>query len=49
MEEEAAAIERAVTATIEAGIRTPDIAGKGLTQVTTGEFGSAVAERVSNI
>ncbi|MGH2535648.1 MAG: 3-isopropylmalate dehydrogenase [Thermomicrobiales bacterium] len=48
LEEEAATIERAVNATIDAGIRTPDIAAEGLMPVTTGEFGSAVAERVAH-
>jgi 3-isopropylmalate dehydrogenase len=46
LETEAAALERAVSETIEAGIRTPDIALSGTDPVTTGAFGDAVAQRV---
>jgi 3-isopropylmalate dehydrogenase len=46
MEAEAAAVELAVRETIEAGVRTPDIAEPGMNAVTTGEFGAAVAGRV---
>jgi 3-isopropylmalate dehydrogenase len=45
-ENEAVAVERAVQETIEAGIRTPDIAEEGMSAVSTSEFGAAVAERV---
>ncbi|HET8521723.1 MAG TPA: isocitrate/isopropylmalate family dehydrogenase, partial [Thermomicrobiales bacterium] len=46
LEEQASAIEQAVNQTIEAGIRTPDIAGDQITPVGTSEFGDAVAERI---
>lgn len=46
LEAEAVAVERAVSATIEAGIRTPDILEPGMNPVTTGAFGAAVAERI---
>ena len=46
MENEATAVERAVSDTIEAGTRTPDIALAGTDPVTTDVFGMAVAERV---
>ncbi|MGC9348610.1 MAG: 3-isopropylmalate dehydrogenase [Anaerolineae bacterium] len=39
LEEEAAAVESAVTTVLEAGFRTPDIAGEGTTTVTTTEMG----------
>lgn len=40
------AIERAVEATLEAGIRTGDIMAEGCTRVGTAEFGAAVIERM---
>ena len=45
MPNEADAIERAVSETIDAGFRTPDISGGGIS-VSTSEMGSAVAARV---
>ena len=42
----AAAIERAVDQVMEAGYRTPDLAGEGLTVVSTGEMGELVAQAV---
>ena len=44
----AAAIERAVDQVMEAGYRTPDLAGEGLTVVSTGEMGELVAQAVKN-
>lgn len=46
LESEAAAVEAAVRETIEAGVRTPDIAEPGMVAVTTAEFGAEVAKRV---
>ncbi len=46
LEEEAKAVERAIQATIEDGIRTPDIANSDRPAVSTREFGIAVAERI---
>jgi 3-isopropylmalate dehydrogenase len=43
---EADAIERAVAETIDAGIRTPDIAAPGMLPVSTSDVGRAVAERI---
>jgi 3-isopropylmalate dehydrogenase len=43
------AIERAVTDTITAGVRTPDIAANGMSAVSTAEFGDDVARRVETI
>jgi 3-isopropylmalate dehydrogenase len=42
----AAAIERAVADTIEAGLRTPDIAREGIRPVNTSQFGDEVARRI---
>jgi len=47
LEREAAAVEHAVSETIEAGVRTPDVTLAGTDPVTTGAFGDAVAQRVS--
>ncbi|MFN8591394.1 MAG: 3-isopropylmalate dehydrogenase [Thermomicrobiales bacterium] len=44
----AAAVEKAVKETIEAGVRTPDIATGEIAAVTTQEFGSEVASRISD-
>lgn len=46
LEAEAAAVERAVSEAIEAGVRTPDISEAGMEPVTTAAFGEAVAQRV---
>jgi 3-isopropylmalate dehydrogenase len=46
LETEAAAVERAVTDAIEAGVRTPDIVERSTAPVSTGEFGAQVAARV---
>jgi 3-isopropylmalate dehydrogenase len=46
LEAEAAAVERAVSEAIEAGVRTPDIAEPGMNPVTTGAFGEAVSQRI---
>jgi 3-isopropylmalate dehydrogenase len=46
LESEALAVERAVTEAIEAGVRTPDIAGERMAPVSTDEFGRQVAARV---
>jgi 3-isopropylmalate dehydrogenase len=47
LEREASAVEHAVSETIEAGVRTPDVTLAGTDPVTTGAFGDAVAQRVS--
>ena len=49
LDDAASAIERAVTETIAAGVRTPDIAAEGLSPVSTAEFGDEVARRVEAI
>jgi 3-isopropylmalate dehydrogenase len=46
LEAEAAAVERAVSEAIGAGVRTSDIAETGIEPVTTGVFGTEVAKRV---
>ena len=46
LEDEAAAVEAAVTATLEAGYRTRDIAEEGRQLVGTREMGSLIADRV---
>ncbi len=46
LESEATAVEQAVSAAIADGVRTYDIAGAGITPVTTSEFGKEVAKRV---
>jgi 3-isopropylmalate dehydrogenase len=46
MEEAAAAVERAVSETLEAGFRTPDVAENGAAPVSTAEFGESVAARI---
>ncbi len=46
LEKEAAAIDNAVTAVLEAGIRTCDIAEAGITPVSTTEMGKAVCDRI---
>lgn len=48
LDDEAAAVEKAVEQAIEGGVRTPDLAVPGQTPVTTSEFGAAVAELVKN-
>jgi 3-isopropylmalate dehydrogenase len=48
LENEATAIERAVHATIERGIRTPDIADPSRNPVSTTEFGDAVAAELAS-
>ena len=48
LEDEAAAVEAAVTATLEAGYRTRDIAEEGGQLVGTREMGSLIAERIVN-
>jgi 3-isopropylmalate dehydrogenase len=47
LETEAAAVERAVSEAIEAGVRTPDIVEAGMDPVTTSAFGEAVASRIT--
>lgn len=47
LENEAAAIEAAVSSTIADGIRTYDIAGGGVLPVKTSEFGREVASRIA--
>ena len=42
LEDEARAIESAIDAALDAGLRTADIAGEGEASVTTGEFAAAV-------
>ena len=46
LEQEAAAIDNAVTAVLEAGIRTGDIAEPGVPPVSTTEMGKAVCDRI---
>ncbi len=46
LEEEALLIEHAVTAVMEDGYRTPDLAEEGKKTVTTSEMGDLVAERI---
>ncbi|HHW44480.1 MAG TPA: 3-isopropylmalate dehydrogenase [Desulfotomaculum sp.] len=46
LEEAAAAVEEAVTAVLDEGYRTPDIMEPGKTEVSTGEMGRLIAERV---
>jgi 3-isopropylmalate dehydrogenase len=46
LEKEAVAVEQAVAAAIEQGVRTPDIAEDKASAVTTAEFGQAVADRI---
>ena len=46
MSDGADAIERAVSETIDAGFRTPDISGGGK-MTSTSEMGDAVAERIT--
>lgn len=46
LEKEAAAIDNAVTAVLEDGIRTCDIAEPGITPVSTTEMGKAVCDRI---
>jgi len=48
LEDEAAAVEAAVTATLEAGYRTRDIAEEGGRLVGTCEMGSLIADRIAN-
>jgi len=48
LEDEAAAVEAAVTATLEAGYRTRDIAEEGGQLVGTREMGSLIADRITN-
>lgn len=43
----ARAVDGAIAATIDAGVRTPDIATAGITPVTTAEFGQSVAEAIN--
>ncbi|HEX5499313.1 MAG TPA: isocitrate/isopropylmalate family dehydrogenase, partial [Thermomicrobiales bacterium] len=45
--EEAAAVERAVEATVAAGVRTPDIATGAV--ATTAEFGDAVSAAILGV
>ncbi len=42
----AQAIEKAVDAVMDAGYRTPDLVGQGLTKVSTSEMGHLVAQAV---
>ena len=46
LEAEARAIESAIDASLEAGLRTADIAGSGVSAVSTGEFAAAVMSNV---
>ncbi|NPV27324.1 MAG: 3-isopropylmalate dehydrogenase [Firmicutes bacterium] len=46
LEAEARAVEQAVVAVLEAGYRTPDLAGPGKQIVNTEEMGTLVAERI---
>ena len=46
LEAEAQAIESAIDAALEAGLRTADIAGAGETPVSTAEFAAAVLSRL---
>lgn len=48
LEDEAAAVEAAVSATLEVGYRTRDIAEEGGQLVGTAEMGSLIADRVTN-
>jgi len=48
LEDEAAAVEAAVTATLEAGYRTRDVAEEGGRLVGTCEMGSLIADRIAN-
>jgi 3-isopropylmalate dehydrogenase len=47
LDDAANAIERAVAETITAGARTPDIAGQGMSPVSSAEFGDEVARRTA--
>ena len=49
LHQEAAAIERAVLAVLEAGHRTRDIASQGQTPVSTSEMGRLIAEKVGSV
>jgi 3-isopropylmalate dehydrogenase len=46
LDDAANAMERAVADTISAGVRTPDIAGDGMSPVNSSQFGDEVARRV---
>ena len=46
LEKEAEAIERAVSAVLDAGYRTADIASKGETSISTAQMGDAVVQRI---
>jgi 3-isopropylmalate dehydrogenase len=46
LEEEAAAVERAVSAVLDAGFRTPDIWSEGMEKVGCTRMGDLVAERI---
>jgi 3-isopropylmalate dehydrogenase len=46
LDDAANAMERAVADTISAGVRTPDIAGDGMSPVSSSQFGDDVARRV---
>lgn len=48
LEDEAAAIEAAVETTLAAGLRTPDLAVKDQTTVTTEQMGSSVASHIES-
>lgn len=47
LEGEAAAVESAVEAVLDAGFRTPDLAGPGEHSTTTREMGDRIAERIA--
>jgi 3-isopropylmalate dehydrogenase len=46
LEKEAEAVERAVSAVLDAGYRTADIASKGETPISTAQMGDAVVQRI---
>jgi 3-isopropylmalate dehydrogenase len=48
LEDEAAAVEQAVTAVLEQSYRTPDIFSEGMTKVNTAEMGSQVVKRIKS-
>jgi 3-isopropylmalate dehydrogenase len=48
LEHEAAALERAVRATLDAGLRTADIAGQGTSVLSTSAMGDAIVARLQN-
>jgi 3-isopropylmalate dehydrogenase len=47
LDDAANTIERAVAETITAGVRTPDIAGQGMSPVSSAKFGDEVTRRIA--